>query len=130
MEVKFLDIARVKMIHEDSIAKNGGDFGIRDPGLLESAVLTPQQKFSGNYLHTNIYQMAAAYLFHLCKNHPFVDGNKRVAAMTAIIFLDVNGIETTATNEQLYELVIRVASETIEKSEIAAFFQEHSKPTT
>lgn len=91
MAVKFLTILQVEKIQHTSISTYGGDFGIRDRGLLESAVLTPQQKFSGNYLHTDIYQMAAAYLFHLCKNHPFVDGNKRAAAMTAIIFLDVNG---------------------------------------
>ncbi len=127
MAIKFLNVSQVEQIQHNSISKYGGDLGIRDRGLLESAVLMPQQKFSTNYLHSDLYQMAAAYLFHLGKNHPFVDGNKRAAAMTAMIFLDVNGIETAAPNEQLYELVIRVASETIEKSEIAAFFQDHSK---
>ena len=102
--------------------------GTRDRGLLESAVLTPRQKYAGAYLHADLVQMAAAYLFHLCKNHPFIDGNKRTAAMTALIFLDVNGYDLNATNEQLFELVVGVAGGTIEKPAVVDFFRQFAQP--
>lgn len=130
MAIKFLSVAQVEQIHASSIANYGGDEGTRDRGLLESAVLTPQQKYAGAYLHPDLIQMAAAYLFHLCKNHPFVDGNKRTAAMTAIVFLDVNEYQFNATNEQLFELVVGVAGGMVEKPAVADFFQRFAQPRT
>ena len=88
-------------IHRDQIDRYGGSPGIRDIKLLESAVATPAAGFGEDYLHTNIYEMAAAYLFHIIRNHPFTDGNKRTGAVAAIVFLMMNGIELHAGEDGL-----------------------------
>ena len=85
-EIRFLSVDDVLAIHEDTMEHEGGLAGVRDPGLLESAVLMPQQQFGGQYLHAGLGAMAAAYLFHIAQNHPFNDGNKRAAAMAALVF--------------------------------------------
>ena len=85
----FLTLADVLDIHLYQLAHFGGSSGIRDLNLLKSAVAMPQMSFGGVMLHKDIYEMAAAYLFHLVENHPFIDGNKRSGAMAAIVFLDV-----------------------------------------
>jgi death-on-curing protein len=87
----FLSVDNVIYLHDDSIRKEGGMPGIRDLPLLESAVLMPQQQFAGEYLHPRVTAMAAAYLFHITSNHPFLDGNKRTGAMAAFVFLDPAG---------------------------------------
>jgi death-on-curing protein len=91
----FLSLDEVLEIHQEQIERYGGSDGIRDPGALESAVATPQATFGGEFLHTSIPAMAAAYLFHLCQNHPFIDGNKRVGANSAVTFLLLNDWEPT-----------------------------------
>ncbi|MGA2770780.1 MAG: type II toxin-antitoxin system death-on-curing family toxin [Bryobacteraceae bacterium] len=95
MEPVFLTLDEVLEIHEQQILRYGGSAGLRDAAGLESAVATPQATFGGEVLHTSIPAMAAAYLFHLCQNHPFVDGNKRVGANAAIAFLLMNDCEPT-----------------------------------
>ena len=127
-EIRFLAIEQVLAIHEDSIRRYGGDSGLRDRGLLESALATPQMTFGGSLLHTDLYSMAAAYLFHICSNHPFIDGNKRTAAATAAVFLEVNGYELTASEPELVDLVLAVAQGNLQKPEIAQFFRDHSQP--
>jgi death on curing protein len=94
-EPVFLSLDEVLEIHEQQIDRYGGSPGLRDAAGLESAVATPQATFGGEYLHTSIPAMAAAYLFHLCQNHAFIDGNKRVGANAAITFLLINGWEPT-----------------------------------
>ena len=93
MTFVFLTLDEVLAIHAQQIRDYGGMGGVRDLGGLQSAVAMPEQTFGGTYVHGDCWEMAAAYLFHLCKNHPFVDGNKRVALATALIFLDMNGFE-------------------------------------
>ena len=93
----FLTLADVLEIHLYQLVHFGGSSGIRDLNLLKSAVAMPQMSFGGVMLHKDIYEMAAAYLFHLVENHPFIDGNKRTGAMAAIVFLDVNGVEFNET---------------------------------
>lgn len=88
---KFISISETLDIHADAIAWLGGTAGIRDEGLLESALAQPQATFGGEFLHTTIYEQAAAYLYHLAKNHPFLDGNKRTAFAVMDTFLRVNG---------------------------------------
>jgi death-on-curing protein len=95
MEPAFLSLDEVLEIHEQQIERYGGSSGLRDAAGLESAVATPQATFGGEFLHTSIPAMAAAYLFHLCQNHPFIDGNKRVGANAAITFLRMNDWEPT-----------------------------------
>jgi death-on-curing protein len=91
MDVIFLTREEVVAIHRDQIARYGGSIELRDQGLLEAALAMPQQSFGGQYLHSDLASMAAAYLFHQVKNHPFVDGNKRVGAASAVVFLLMNG---------------------------------------
>ena len=102
----FLTLADVLEIHLYQLVHFGGTSGIRDLNLLKSAVAMPQMSFGDVMLHKDIYEMAAAYLFHLVENHPFLDGNKRTGAMAAIVFLDVNGIEFNATDEDFTEFRI------------------------
>jgi death-on-curing protein len=92
MNAEFLSVATVLVIHEESLARFGGSAGVRDQALLESAVAQASVTFGGDYLHEDLFAMAAAYLFHIVKNHPFVDGNKRAGLGAALAFLDGNGV--------------------------------------
>jgi death-on-curing protein len=125
---RFLNTKRVLQIHESQIRLFGGSSGIRDLGLLESALAMPQASFGGTLLHTDIYEMAAAYLFHIVSNHPFLDGNKRTGTATALFFLKLNGIDHDIDDDALESLVLSVASGETEKEEIAAFFRKHCPP--
>jgi death-on-curing protein len=100
---------------------------LRDIGLLQSATAMPAAQFGGQYLHSNLHEMAAAYLYHIALNRPFIDGNKRVAVMAADIFLLMNGILLTAGVEDMVKLGLEVAQRKVEKPEIAAFFRKHSR---
>src|ERR1035441_218711 len=90
MDPLFLLLDEVLEIHEQQIERYGGASGVRDAAALESAIATPQATFGGEFLHRSMPAMAAAYLFHLCQNHAFVDGNKRAGANAAITFLLMN----------------------------------------
>ena len=125
-EPLFLTFAEVIEIHDYQIEHFGGSDGLHSVEMLKSAIGMPSSTFSGEYLHPTIPEMAAAYLFHLVENHPFLDGNKRVGAMAALVFLDLNGFEFDATDEQFTDLVMRVASGEMLKPEVVLFFQQHS----
>ncbi len=122
--LRFLTLSEVLTILRDQIARYGGDFGVRDIGLVSSAIAVPQASFEGKRLHVDLYEMAAAYAFHLCQNHPFVDGNKRVALASALVFLDLNGISIADPDDKLYPLMMSVASGRAQKSQIAAVLRE------
>ena len=92
MEPLFLTLDEVVATHRDQIERYGGSLGVRDWGLLQSAVAMPAATFGGQFLHTDLCEMAAAYLFHLVQNHPFIDGNKRVAHAAMETFLMLNGL--------------------------------------
>lgn len=125
-DILFLALSEVLVAHADQTQRYGGDPGIRDLGLLESAVSQPLATFGESYLHSFPYEMAAAYLFHIVQNHPFNDGNKRTGAVTALLFLDFNGIEVSAPSGALYDITVAVASGNAGKAEIAEFFQRHT----
>lgn len=127
MAITFLSLAEVIEIHQDQIVRYGGKPGTRDLGLLESALAMPAATFGGGFLHTDIFEMAAAYLFHLVQNHPFIDGNKRVGAVAAIIFLALNGCDIDAPPGALYDFVMALAQGERTKAEAAIFLREHSK---
>lgn len=127
MEPVFLTVPMVLRIHEDQIQRYGGSPGVRDMGLLESAVAMPQAGFGGQYLHTDIFEMAAATLFHIVKNHPFVDGNKRAGAMAAYAFLGLNGTGLDAPETAFGDLVLAVAEGKASKSAVAEFFRKHAR---
>ena len=124
----FLNLAEVLAIHKDQITRYGGAPGIRDIDLLKSAIGIPTATFGGEFLHADIFEMAAGYLFHLVKNHPFLDGNKRVGAVAALVFLDLNGFEFHASEDDLAEMVLAVARGEMSKSQIAVFIRNWSKP--
>ncbi len=125
-EPLFLDFDQVLQIHQSLIERYGGSEGLRDVGLLHSALATPRATFDGQWLHGDLFEMAAAYLFHLVQNHPFLDGNRRVGAASAIIFLALNGIAIDADEDGLVEVTLAVARGEIEKTAIAEFFRVKS----
>lgn len=124
----FLGVEQVLEIHARLVQEFGGDPSVRDHGLLESAVHLPQATFDAKLLHGSLPEMAAAYLFHLCMNHPFVDGNKRTALTTAEIFLILNELQLDADNEALHEPTMGVAASRVSKDEVIAFFAKHVGP--
>lgn len=119
----FLDLDRVLRTHVSLIERYGGEEGVRDVGLLHSAIAVPQASFGGELLHQDLFEMAAAYLYHIVQNHPFVDGNKRTGAAAAIIFLAMNGVDLEADEPGLVDLTVAVARGEVGKSEIAEFFR-------
>ena len=126
-EPLFLDMDRVMRLHRSLIKHYGGVDGTRDVNLLHSAISQPQGAFGGNYLHAFPYEMAAAYLFHIVQNHPFLDGNKRTGAATAIVFLAMNDIEVGDDEQALVDLTLSVATGTAGKDEIAEFFRSQTE---
>ncbi len=123
----FLQMSDVLLLHSDQIDLYGGEHGLRDAGLLESAVAQPQAAAGGAYLHSDVFEMAAAYLFHIVQNHPFLDGNKRTGAVAALVFLDLNGIEINASKGSLYDLTLSVATGRAGKTEIAEFLRSSAQ---
>ena len=119
----FLTLDEVLGIHADQIRRYGGRPGLRDLGLLQSALAMPETTFGGEFLHGTVFEMAAAYLFHLARNHPFVDGNKRTALMSALVFLGLNGQRLDAESGALYELVDGVAAGSVDKADVSVFFR-------
>ncbi|MDX1970814.1 MAG: type II toxin-antitoxin system death-on-curing family toxin [Planctomycetaceae bacterium] len=130
MDTVFLTVEDVLHIHADQIRRYGGSAELSDGNLLDAAVAMPRQQFGGQLLHPDLASMGAAYLFHLVKNHPFVDGNKRVGAAAANVFVRLNGYQLNCTNEDLVQLVLSVAVGQTSKDEAAAFFGDHLKALT
>jgi death on curing protein len=125
MNPRFLDLAQVLEIHQSCIDLYGGAHGVRDIGLLQSALAQPLSGFGGEFFHADMFEMAAAYLFHLSRNHPFIDGNKRTALATALVFLAYNSIEIKAELDDLEELTLKAAQGKMNKEQIAVFLHKH-----
>lgn len=125
-EIYFLSLGDVIEIHRDQITRYGGMMGVREQGLLQSALALPLASFEDHYLHENIFEMAAAYAFHLCKNHPFFDGNKRTALVCALIFLELNGFHVSDPEGILFNVMISVAAGKMEKKAVATIFKKLS----
>lgn len=119
LEPLFLDAEDILELHAMQLGVFGGGAGLRDRGLLESAVAQPQSSFGGEFAHDGLFAMAAAYLFHIVSNHPFIDGNKRAGLLAALVFLDLNGISIEHPSEALYELTMGVAEGRIAKAAVA-----------
>jgi death-on-curing protein len=127
--IKFLTLSEILLILDDQIKNYGGVYGIRDINLLSSAIYMPESSFEGQYLHETIPAMAAAYAFHICQNHPFIDGNKRVALASSLVFLDINGYEFNCKDEILYNKILDLAKGEIKKEDLIKFFEKYSKKT-
>jgi death on curing protein len=122
----FLTLDEILALHDVQVRLFGGSAGTRDFGLLESAIGNAEVTFDGQLLHETPFEIAAAYLYGICRNHPFVDGNKRTATAAALTFLEMNGIEIEAPEDDFYELVIGVAEGRVSKAAVAVFFEQHA----
>lgn len=127
MSPVFLELAEVLAIHKDQIRRHGGREGIRDLELLQSALGVPAAAFAGKLLHADLPEMAAAYLFHIVRDHPFIDGNKRTGTVAALVFLLLNGREFRAPQDTLVEAVLAVAAGKMTKAESTMFFRKWVK---
>ncbi|MEW6548582.1 MAG: type II toxin-antitoxin system death-on-curing family toxin [Spirochaetota bacterium] len=128
--IRFLTLAEVLMIYEDQMRRYGGAYGVRDINLLSSAVYMPQATFGKKYLHPTIPGMAAAYAYHICENHALLDGNKRVALASALVFLDINGFDFESSEDEIYETMMEVAAGKMSKLHLAAQFAKFSNKRT
>lgn len=111
-------------VHDDLINEFGGTYGLRDASLLDSALHMPSAQFGGNFLHATIYEMAAAYGFHICKNHPFLDGNKRTADAIMLLFLKLNGVYVAASDQEHYSVTMAVANNEMTKQQLTAWLEK------
>jgi len=123
-DILFLTLAEVVDIHCNQIRLYGGLPGIRNINLLSSAIAMPHASFHGEYLHNDIYEMAAAYAFHIGKNHPFIDGNKRTALVSALVFLELNGISISDSQGKLYDAMLDLSTGKLNKSEFASILRK------
>jgi death-on-curing protein len=126
LQSSFLSKRLVLAIHRDQINSFGGTHGLRDEGLLESALEQPKVTYGGELLHPTLFEQAAAYLLHLAQNHPFVDGNKRVAFAAMDVFLRINGVQLELSDAQAYRLVVGAASGKTTKEQIADLLRENT----
>lgn len=123
MRVEFLTKQIIIYFHEQLISLYGGASGILNEGLLDSALEQPKAMFEGSYLHDSLAKMAAAYGFHICNNHPFIDGNKRVALVAMDTFLQKNGYEISASEKDVYEVIMKLASGNLTKAELTGWLE-------
>ncbi|MBI2870977.1 MAG: type II toxin-antitoxin system death-on-curing family toxin [Candidatus Omnitrophica bacterium] len=119
----FLTLSEVIEVHSDQIRRHGGRDGLRDWALLLSALAQPEASFAAEWLHKDLFDMAGAYAYHICQNHPFIDGNKRAALACALVFLEVNGIGLLDPKGLLHDALIRVASGGMKKTDLSDLFR-------
>jgi len=124
----FLTLAEAIEIHADQITRYGGQTGVRDLGLLQSAIAQPKASFGGAWLHADRFEMAATYAYHICQNHPFFDGNKRAALAAALVFLELNGVSLSDPKSRLHRTMLQVAKGALTKSELAGVLRELAHP--
>ena len=127
-ELRFLSLPNVLRIHEYALETDGGEPGIADIGLLEAALAMPESGSGGLYFHESLFAMAAAYAYHIVLNHPFVDGNKRVALTCALAFLRDNGVEIYDKEEVLYDAILQLISGEMDKSGFARLLESLASP--
>jgi death-on-curing protein len=128
MEPLFLTWDEVLAQHTEQLRRYGGTTGLRDEGLLRSALAQPEAQYAGQWLHPDLPAMAAAYAFHLAQNHPFIDGNKRIAAACALLFLALNDVRVVAPRGALAGIILDVASGKASKDDLAGWLRAHLRP--
>lgn len=122
-EPLFFTLAEVMEIHKDQIGRYGGHSEIRDYDLLRSSAAAPQATWDGLYLNSNLFEMAAAYIYYICQDHPFVDGNKRTALASGLVFLELNGITIEDPGGLLYMYIMNLASGKMSKNELESILK-------
>ena len=126
MAIHFVPDDLVSTIHADLLQRYGGRPGLRDRDLLESALAQPKMTVGGKFAHKTLFEKAAACGYHVCKDHAFIDGNKRVAFVLMDIFLQKNGWEIVAREEESYSVVMALASGKLSKAQLVSWLKEHS----
>jgi death-on-curing protein len=125
-EPVWIGVLEALVLHDMQLVTFGGAAGVRDVGLLESALARPRNLLLYGKKRPSLARLAAAYAFGIMKNHPFVDGNKRTALVVAFAFLDVNGIEINASEEDAYRVFMDLASSRVSEEELGAWITENS----
>jgi death-on-curing protein len=128
--ITFIPKELILCFHDRLIQDYGGAYGIRDEKLLDSALEQPKATYGDRYLHDTLMKMAAAYGYHLCNNHPFIDGNKRIALIAMDIFLQRNGFEIVASEKETYKTMIRLSSGELSKTDLTNWLQNNTAPLT
>jgi death-on-curing protein len=123
-----LTVEIVREVHAEAIARFGGSDGVREVALLESAVAAPQASFGGKSPYRDLADVAAAYVYYLCKNHPFIDGNKRAALGACIVFLRLNGIEPSDDGPEWEDLVLAIAAGTLNRDDVTVRLRRLLRP--
>ena len=126
MEIIYLTLEEILIIHEDQIERYGGTSGIRDLALLDSAILRPQTTFSGKDLYETLFEKAASLMHSLIMNHAFIDGNKRTGAVSTFIFLELNNLQISVKESELVDSVLRIEKEKWKINRIAEWLKENS----
>ena len=127
MEPTFLTLDEVLAIQAEQIERYGGSEGLRDSDLLASALAMPAATYGGEFLHSTLFEMGAAYLFHICSNHPFLDGNKRTALASCLAFLWLNDLDVVADPAEIADLVLGVADGSIGKAQVAVYLENRAR---
>ena len=123
----WIDVDVVLAIHDEQLAEHGGQAGVRDRGLLESALARPRNQFA--YGESSLPRLAASYAFGISRNHPFLDGNKRTSLVVAELFLDLNGLDLTASDEAFVTTFLRLAAGELGEDDLARWIEANSRPT-
>lgn len=128
--MKYLSVKDVLLLHNMAVDESGGSHGLRDLGLLESAVARPQASFGGQDLYPNIFLKGGALIHGILRNHPFVDGNKRTSMYSAMTFLELNGYQFKAEQKEIVVFALKVENDKLSVEEIAKWLKEHTKKVT
>jgi death-on-curing protein len=124
--ITFIPKELILYFHDRLIQDYGGAYGIRDEKLMDSAIEQPKATYGGRFLHDTLIKMAAAYGYHLCNNHPFIDGNKRIALVAMDIFLQINGIEIVASEKETYKTMIKLSSGELSKTDLTNWLHSYT----
>jgi death on curing protein len=124
--VRYLSLEEILILHDYQLSTFGGAAGVLDVALLESAVLRPQTTFNGKDLYPTIFDKVAVLAISIIKNHPFVDGNKRTGLHTALVFLELNGVKTTFSEEELVKLGLDIANDVVKMQGVSKLFEKYS----
>lgn len=124
--MKYLTLEEVLFIHDQAVKRFGGSFGVRDIGLLESALARPLASFDGQDLYPSLFDKAAALIHSLLKNHPFVDGNKRTSFAVTGLFLQINGIKLINAHDDAIAFTMNVENNSINLEDISSWLKDHS----